>query len=506
MSRKNGKGDGVAPAPLPSAMLIVFAYGNVLPETVKCIVQQAKAWPDLGIETRHEDALIPRMRDRAASWFLEWTEAEVLIMLDHDIEWEPGDMEYIAQRCAETKGVVAGIYPKRGMGQDPPVTPALDAPEGRYHFGDDVLLPALHVPTGFLAIHRDVLLGLAKRLPYTMSGCWPFFLIGLFPGQMPDDHDECPFCMPAEDGKFVHYEYLSEDYAFVRRVHEVGFPVYMALKPRLKHVGHYVYRMVDAITQPEPDRPVPVTIGGPASVQIEVLHSLSSHAAEFFGIPLDRYAQACQQARANLAELWTEAKVETPAEEMAWYKRVDVGRRYVLDLADWHQRGVTANQIHEIEEFLPALNGPVLDYGAGIGSLALHLTRKGADVTCYEPNAELRRFMKFRAEKMGVEVKIKGTAPDGKYALIICWHVLEHVSDPESLMIDLERMLLPGGRILSQSDFHVDPLHTMHHQREDNGDGLFEAVGLTRLGPNMWARVSEVPEAERWQSPSLSSS
>lgn len=495
---KNGKGGAV----LPPTILSVFAYGSLLPETADCVIRQQRRWPELDVEVRYEDALIPRMRDRVASWFVEHTDREVLIMLDHDVMWEEGDLEYIAQKCSETKGVVAGIYPKRGLGQDPPMAPSPDAPDGRYHFGEDVLIPALHLPTGFMAIHRDVLVALAERLPYTMSGCWPFFLIGLFPGMMPEEHQKCTFCMPAEDGGFAHFEYLSEDWAFSRRVAEIGKPLLAALKPRLKHIGHYVYRMVDAITQPEPDRPIPVTIDRNIHTPIEVLYSLTHDMAEFFnGIPLDRIALVVRQARQRLSEMWLEAKIETPEQEMAFYKRKDVGRYYIPDLMEWHQRGVIALMIHEVEEFMPELDGPVLDYGAGIGSLMLHLAKKGAAVTAYEPNEELRRFIRFRAERMGADLEVRGTVPDGRYKLIVCWHVLEHVPDPGAVVRDLERMLLPGGRILSQSDFHVDPIHAMHHEREDNGDGLFAEAGLVRVGPNTWARASEVAE---WQTASAS--
>ena len=115
------------------------------------------------------------MRDRAASHFFTETDAEVMLMVDHDIIWEEGDLDYIAKKCAKNKGIVAGIYPKRSMGQDIPVRFApLSAGESRkVFFGDDVCLDADFVTTGFMAIHRDVLTALVKEMPLTIGASGP---------------------------------------------------------------------------------------------------------------------------------------------------------------------------------------------------------------------------------------------------------------------------------------------------------------------------------------------
>lgn len=468
MSKRNG---GRSPAPaLPSAHLAIFAYGGLVPETLTCILHTKEDWPELGMESRFEDALIYRMRDRAASYFLEHTEAEVFMMVDHDVIWERGDLQYLAQKCAESRGVVAGIYPKRGMGQDPPVRfhPSVN---GKYTFGDDILLPATYLPTGFMAIHRDVLVRFTKDIPYTIGGYWPFFHPRL-----------------AEHPAGV--EGLSEDYAFTYMALDFGLPVHAAMKLRLQHVGHYIYRMVDANVIPPPDRPVSVNVEGQVQERpLPILDTLPEDIRDATGIPLDRFGTAVNQAKASMAELWQGV---TPEQESAWYLRKDIGKRYILDLADWHMRGAIHSLIMEIEEHVPYLEGPVLDYGAGIGTLALHLASKGADVDVYEPNEILRQFISFRSEKHKAPVNINPEFRE--YALIVCWHVLEHLPEAEQPQVaeKLVSMLAPGGRILSQSDFVKDSMHPFHHEREDNGDGLLEDVGLVRVGPNTWAKAAEV--------------
>lgn len=444
-------------------------------------MKQARAWPKLEIVPAFGDALVCRMRDRAASHFFTETDAEVMLMVDHDIIWEEGDLEYIAKKCAKNKGIVAGIYPKRSMGQDIPVRFApLSAGESRkVFFGDDVCLDADFVTTGFMAIHRDVLTALVKEMPLTIGGFWPFFT-------------------PALTQHAGGVEYLSEDWAFCLRAKGKGFKIWAAMKPRLKHIGEWIYRMVDANYEPPPDTKMSITISDrDINKDSPLVKTLVEDIYKLEGLPPERFASETMTARQKMVELWEENKPKTPAGERAWYLREDVGRASVLELADGHMRGVTTGIIREIEETVSVSEGPVLEYGAGIGTLALHLSSKGFDVDAYEPNEFLAGFIQRRAELHGLTVNKKNfvAALRDDYQIIILWHVLEHMPDFEQVevMKDLEKRLAPGGRIISQSDFHVDQIHPFHHVREDNGDGLLFDVGLVRTGPNIWVRASEVP-------------
>jgi len=450
-------------------------------------MKQARAWPKLEMVPAFGDALVCRMRDRAASYFFTETTHEVLLMVDHDIIWEEGDLEYIARKCAKSKGIVAGIYPKRSRGQDVPVRFApLAAGESRkVYFGDDVCLDAEYVTTGFMAIHRDVFAKLTEELPLTIGGFWPWFT---------------PAVTKHPGGGA---EYLSEDWAFCLRARNAGFKIQAAMKPRLKHIGEWIYRMVDANNDPPPDTKMSITISDrDINEDSPLVKSLVQDIFKLEGLPPERFASETMSARQKMVELWDEHRPRTPPEERAWYLREDVGRAYVLDLADWHMRGTTTGIIREIEETVSVTEGPVLEYGAGIGTLALHLSSKNFDVDVYEPNEFLADFIQRRAALHDLTVHRKNfvAALRDDYQIIILWHVLEHMPDfeQEIVMADLEARLAPGGRIISQSDFHVDEVHPFHHLRKekDNGDGLLAGAGLVRVGPNTWARKSEIAEKE----------
>ena len=89
----------------------------------------------------------------------------------------------------------------------------------------------------------------------------------------------------------------------------------------------------------------------------------------------------------------------------------------------------------------------VLEYGAGDGRLLEALARRGANVVGVEPSASARR----RAADRGIDLfpDLDGSSTAGESLdLIICWHVLEHLEDPGTVLSGLARFLKPGGNLL----------------------------------------------------------
>lgn len=192
-----------------------------------------------------EEALISRARSRAASRFLQAdaaTAGDVLLMVDHDIQWQPGDLAYLARRALERTAVVGGIYPKRAFRQGTAIRFATDGTaDGTWTIGSDTLIPSEYVGSGFLAIPRSALEVLSETLPWIEEGYWPFFL---------------PETVELEVGGKRGWEYLSEDWSFCRRVRAAGYGVFAACSPRLTHTGTYTFRMVDARAEPPPDEAI----------------------------------------------------------------------------------------------------------------------------------------------------------------------------------------------------------------------------------------------------------
>lgn len=230
-------------ATTPRATLWLFAYHGMTVQTHLSIVRELSAWPNLSHHVKGGDANIDRARSRVASDFLSTPPEEagdVLLMVDADNAWHQGDLSLIARRALEHNAVVGGLYPKRSFNAGWAFR-ATDGAAGDYRIGEDKLIPAEFVGTGFIAIPRAVLEAVAVELPTVKGDFKPFFM---------------PYVLADEYGS----EYPTDDQAFCARVRGAGFKVYASTAPRVTHVGEFEYRGVDTRIHPPEDVAVSFTI------------------------------------------------------------------------------------------------------------------------------------------------------------------------------------------------------------------------------------------------------
>ena len=112
----------------------------------------------------------------------------------------------------------------------------------------------------------------------------------------------------------------------------------------------------------------------------------------------------------------------------------------VIDHAERYNR-------YLLEQVL-AFAGPartVLDFGAGSGRLARSLRTHGLDVTCVEPDPELRARL---AEDALACVSDMGDLGERRFDYAVSLNVLEHCADDVRVVQELHRHLAPGGRCL----------------------------------------------------------
>ncbi len=157
-----------------------------------------------------------------------------------------------------------------------------------------------------------------------------------------------------------------------------------------------------------------------------------------------------------------------------WY-RPDGERRFSFagDAILGRTRGLLAARIDEI-----APPGPVLDVGAGDGTLVDALQARGRETVGLERNP-LRPD--FRDEPLA---EIDGA---DEWAAVIFWHSLEHLPDPGDAMTQAARLLKPGGvvavavpntgslqaEIFGDDWLHLDlPRHLGHFSAKSLAEGL----------------------------------
>ena len=76
--------------------------------------------------------------------------------------------------------------------------------------------------------------------------------------------------------------------------------------------------------------------------------------------------------------------------------------------------------------------------------------------------------------------------PAEQYDMIVCWHVFEHVADPGGLLAQLVSHLAPDGVMFTQSDFHRDNIHAMHHEWGGDWEEALLAAGLKPVEGKPW--------------------
>ena len=90
-------------------------------------------------------------------------------------------------------------------------------------------------------------------------------------------------------------------------------------------------------------------------------------------------------------------------------------------------------------------NGKILDYGAGTGTFAHAMQRKGWDVTAIEKSEAARLLAK---EKHNLEIlpeESLSKIESGSTDVVTMWHVLEHIQNPGKLFDEVHRILDETG-------------------------------------------------------------
>jgi len=143
-----------------------------------------------------------------------------------------------------------------------------------------------------------------------------------------------------------------------------------------------------------------------------------------------------------------------------------------------HHKWLATVDLHrDLREVLGTLDGRVLDVGCGEqpyrGWLAEGCDYTGVDV----------------ADGPGVSAVIRPGRPwpldDGSYDSVLCTQVLEHDSDPEHTLAEIERVLAPGGRAVVTVPFAYNEHAMPHDYRRYSAVGASAAVGA-------WLEVVEV--------------
>jgi 2-polyprenyl-3-methyl-5-hydroxy-6-metoxy-1,4-benzoquinol methylase len=91
----------------------------------------------------------------------------------------------------------------------------------------------------------------------------------------------------------------------------------------------------------------------------------------------------------------------------------------------------------------------ILDIGCGTGEFLKFCQDNGLEATGIEPGEKARDYAKTKNSISTYEnIELLGDVK-GSFSCITMWHVLEHIHDLNGLMIQVKRLLTPGGMFIA---------------------------------------------------------
>ncbi len=131
----------------------------------------------------------------------------------------------------------------------------------------------------------------------------------------------------------------------------------------------------------------------------------------------------------------------------------------------------------------PLAGKTALDIGCGAGLVCEPLARLGADITGVDASAENVSVAAAHAEMSGLDVRyMAGEVAGldiGKFDLVTCLEVIEHVADKRAFLGDVAARLAPGGLLVMSTPNRTAASRVLLV-------GAAEAVGYVPKGTHHW--------------------
>ncbi len=185
-------------------------------------------------------------------------------------------------------------------------------------------------------------------------------------------------------------------------------------------------------------------------------------------------------------EAWEKEGEMTPERITNFYKQT---ASYIYELGEWHlfmpeKRESDKALVEELRALRPRR---ILDFGGGVGLIALPLARAGLDVTLADLDGTSLDFAAFRAKRHRTALKIWKTdveplPPDPAYDVILALDVLEHLPR-EILRTTVDRLIrlkTPKTRIIFSAPFGRTAVHPMHLDADAETDAQIKRL-MTEL-------------------------
>jgi len=191
--------------------------------------------------------------------------------------------------------------------------------------------------------------------------------------------------------------------------------------------------------------------------------------------------QICRSATRLNADLWKSINPKTEEEVNLFYK---ITLFYIFE-----STYVWMDSEHRrfLKKILRHVKGKVLDYGGGIGRVALFLSTAGLEAYYTDVPGITKDFAEFLFKGSKVRV-LNQLDPEVKFDTIVCREVIEHVLNPEAVLKDVAGRLNKGGNLIITNLDCQGPTEDspMHFKVNIDYEGILNSVGIYRVTSEKW--------------------
>ncbi|MEM1411308.1 MAG: hypothetical protein AAGH19_03040 [Pseudomonadota bacterium] len=262
-------------AAYPPIRIALFAYGGIQAQTQQSLLAEMRYAAQRGVQLEYRgvsaSAMIDKSRSAALTEWYRTTDEGVLFMIDHDMQWRPGDVVETARLAAECKSIVGALYARKGLGKG--LTSNDGGSERSLSVGtaEHQLTPCRYVASGLLAIDRSVpdrlweelnteSASYQAKLGQAMGKADLSALESLIPLGITQTHQTAsgderstiidwfrPVRIRREDQRWV---WLGEDFSFSLRCLHCGIEPRINTRPMPVHWGDHGFTVQDGVQKP----------------------------------------------------------------------------------------------------------------------------------------------------------------------------------------------------------------------------------------------------------------
>jgi 2-polyprenyl-3-methyl-5-hydroxy-6-metoxy-1,4-benzoquinol methylase len=203
----------------------------------------------------------------------------------------------------------------------------------------------------------------------------------------------------------------------------------------------------------------------------------------FLGINGDEYRTLIIRSLFSFQEKWLEHKPETASEIAAIYAIHDMQDAVIARNVYYNSKHRLAwSQLVEYMDKHLGNGAKALDYGCGIGIASQLMAERGARVTSLDLDADILDFLEWRGKNHNFAENLEvirmdpeqpngvDYLPDENFDIIVVKDVLEHLTNPEEILIGLLSRLNPKGLLVSNA--HIAEFKTAEHGQPQHLDLL----------------------------------